>query len=185
MAEKLGLVQFKKKVKYVRWDTINKFIKDIFPTSWENNVIIDCGNKGTTTIPFPIKKGVHYMRDMETGIIWFNAAEMARKLGIVDKKTGKRAGTEFIKWDRFNKYAKSVTINQNDFVDTCVDNLIINCGTRGSVTISYPIKNGDYVPYRLVLLIAMKVNNDVAREFQYELTNIVDEIINSGIKTNS
>ena len=132
-----------------------------------------------------VVKGVHYMRDMETGIIWFNAAEMARKLGIVDKKTGKRAGTEFIKWDRFNKYAKSVTINQNDFVDTCVDNLIINCGTRGSVTISYPIKNGDYVPYRLVLLIAMKVNNDVAREFQYELTNIVDEIINSGIKTNS
>ena len=56
MAEKLGLVQFKKKVKYVRWDTINKFIKDIFPTSWENNVIIDCGNKGTTTIPLSYKE---------------------------------------------------------------------------------------------------------------------------------
>ena len=80
MAEKLGLVQFKKKVKYVRWDTINKFIKDIFPTSWENNVIIDCGNKGS------------------------------------------------------------------------------------------------YIPYQLVLRIAIRLNNDTAREFQMELINIVDAI---------
>lgn len=100
MAEKLGLVQFKKKVKYVRWDTINKFIKDIFPTSWENNVIIDCGNKGTTTIPFPIKKG-------------------------------------------------------------------------------------SYIPYQLILRIAMRLNNDTAREFQMELINIVDAINENGIHTNS
>ena len=64
------------------------------------------------------------MRDMETGIIWFNAAEMARKLDIVDKKTGKEQVQNLLNGIDFNKYAKSVTINQNDFVDTCVDNLI-------------------------------------------------------------
>ena len=172
MAEKLGLVQFKKKVKYVRWDTINKFIKDIFPTSWENNVIIDCGNKGSY-IPYQLVLRIAIRLNNDTArefqMELINIVDAINENGIHTNSDLINIGTRAINnlekeqvqnllnGDRFNKYAKSVTINQNDFVGTCVDNLIINCGTRGSVTISYPIKNGDYVPYRLVLLIAKMV----------------------------
>lgn len=115
----------------------------------------------------------------EKRIIWFKADQMAEKLGIARVRNDRSNKKQYIMWDRFNEFVKDICVH------TSVDTFSINCGNKGFVQISFPVKKGDYIPYPLVLLIAMRLNNDIARNFQIELVNIIDAINENGIRTNN
>ena len=117
----------------------------------------------------------------ENRIIWFKADQMAEKLGLIGTRNNRR-GKTFIRWNTFNNMINGTTSCAT--VPTSGDNSIsIDCGSKGSIAISFPVKSGDYIPYPLVLRIAMRLNNDTAREFQLKLIDIVDSINEDGIYT--
>lgn len=131
-----------------------------------------------------IAKGYDYKLD-DNRIVWFKADQMAVKLGLVEMKYRKNGGFS-IRWNSLNNYVKSIgatSCAKNIGTTSCANSATIDCGNKGSVTIPFPVKKGDYIPYPLVLRIAMRLNNDTAREFQIELINIVDSINENGIYT--
>ena len=117
----------------------------------------------------------------ENRIVWFKADQMAEKLGITrvrnDRKYNKSG---HIMWNRFNNFIEDIARRTS-----APGNAIVDCGNKGYTQIPFPVKKGDYIPYHLVLRIAMRLNNDTAREFQIELINIVDSINENGIYTNN
>lgn len=77
----------------------------------------------------------------ENGIIFLNLEDVARGLGFVDVKNG----TEYIRWNRVEKYLK-------DFgFATCGEN--------------------DFIPENIFYLLAMKGKNEIARNFQLKVAN--------------
>ena len=123
------------------------------------------------------KDGYDYEID-EKRIIWFKADQMAKELGLVEKKYRKNGGYS-IRWNSLNNLINNIGAT------SCANNnmITINCGSKGFTYISLPVKKGDYIPYPLVLRIAMRLNNDTAREFQFKIIDIVDSINENGIYT--
>lgn len=77
----------------------------------------------------------------ENGIIFLNLEDVARGLGFVDIKNG----TEYIRWNRVEKYLK-------DF----------GFATSGE---------NDFIPENIFYLLAMKGKNEIARNFQLKVAN--------------
>lgn len=77
----------------------------------------------------------------ENGIIFLNLKDVARGLGFVDIKNG----TEYIRWNRVEKYLK-------DF----------GFATSGE---------NDFIPENIFYLLAMKGKNEIARNFQLKVAN--------------
>ena len=77
----------------------------------------------------------------ENGIIFLNLEDVARGLGFVDIKNG----TEYIRWNRVEKYLK-------DF----------GFATSGE---------NDFIPENIFYLLAMKGKNEIAKNFQLKVAN--------------
>ena len=98
------------------------------------------------------------------GTVWLNAEDVARGLGFVQVEekfsttvstTSGRKTYTTVRWARVNNYLKEFNIE--------------------------PVGKGDYIPEHVFYLLAMKANNDVARNFQWKVaTEIMPSIRQTG-----
>ena len=66
-----------------------------------------------------------------------------------------------LRWNSLNNLINNIGATSCATVPTCWDNSIsIDCGNKGSIAISFPVNSGDYIPYPLVLRIAMRLNKE-------------------------
>lgn len=90
----------------------------------------------------------------DDGSISVSVEDCARGLGFVENKFS-TSGERYIKWQRVNKYLKEFS------VPTCGD--------------------GDFIPESVFYLLAMKANNDTAKDFQIWVANdVIPQIRKTG-----
>ena len=98
----------------------------------------------------------------KNNVAWLNAEDIARKLGFVDYQekvsaTSGRKTYEVIRWARINGYLREF------------EPLVK--GTEISALLSKGVGAGDYIPENLFYLLAMKANNEAARDFQWKVAS--------------
>ena len=91
----------------------------------------------------------------KSGTAYLNAADVARGLGFVEAKKFSTSGENYIRWERVNNYLKEFGYSQL-------------------------VGKGDFLPENMVYRLAMKANNETARDFQAWLA---DEVVPSIRKT--
>ena len=98
----------------------------------------------------------------KNNVAWLNAEDIARKLGFVDYQekvsaTSGRKTYEVIRWARINGYLREF------------EPLVK--GTEISALLSKGVGAGDYIAENLFYLLAMKANNEAARDFQWKVAS--------------
>ena len=93
---------------------------------------------------------IRYYVDKD-GTIMFNAEDVARYLGFVEKEKISSSGEKYIRWQRFNRYVNEIKANSHSPL---------------MEKFSTPLGKDDFIPENLVYRLAMKANNEKAEKFQ-------------------
>ena len=89
----------------------------------------------------------------KNNVAWLNAEDIARELGFTETKNG----VAYVMWRRVNGYLREF----KTFVR----------GTEISALLSKGVEAGDYIPENLFYFLAMKANNEAAKNFQWKVAS--------------